>query len=195
MLRTTVLSLWLLLLSPAAGAFDCFEPSPVYLQLGEAYFDSVTDRIEVKGDEKKLDVLTRLQGEWEGSLSELICEGTEQRPEPYYREAEVEAEVRDSNTALFLISLSKEYNGHYFEGDKVFLMNKGSMFALRISDQLAVAHERERRGFGGIRHRSRFVEVYSEIFIHNDDEITVEWLLFSNGVFVYSQRLILERDL
>ena len=133
MLRAPVLSL-LMWLSPAAGAFDCFEPSPVYLQLGEAYFESVADRIEVKGDEQKLDVLADLQGEWEGNLSELICEGTQERPEPYYREAEVEAEVRDSNTALFLISLSKEYNGHYFEGDKVFLMNKGSMFALRISD-------------------------------------------------------------
>jgi len=195
MVRGLVLSLLMLLLSPAAQAFYCFEPSPVYLSLGERYFESENDRIKVQGNEKKLEVLENLEGEWEGQLSEVICEGTEDKPEPYYREAEVEAEVRLSNTALLLMSLSKEYNSHYFEGDKVFLMNKGSMFSLRINDHYATAHERERRGFGGIRHGSRFVEVFSEVFIHSADAITVEWLLFSNGVFVYSQRLTLERDL
>jgi hypothetical protein len=191
MLRGPVCFL-LLILSPVAQAFYCFEPSPVYLEMGQSYFDSDADRIEVRGDEQKLEVLENLQGEWEGSLSELICEGTEKEPKPYYQEAEVEADVRESSTSLFLISLSKEYKSHYFQGDKVFLMNKGSMFSLRIADQHAIAHERERRGF---RHGSQFVEVYSEIFIHNEDEISVEWLLFSNGVFVYSQSLTLERDL
>jgi len=190
MLRGPVLVLFILL-SPAARAFYCFEASPVYLQLGQAYFESNADRIEVRGDEEKLEVLENLQGDWEGYLSELICEGTDKNPEPYYQEAEVEAEVRASNTALFLLALNKEYEGHYFQGDKVFLMNKGSMFSLRINDQFVSAHERERRG---LRYGSQFVEVYSEILIHNKDEISVEWLLFSNGVFVYSQRLTLERD-
>ncbi|KGM07779.1 hypothetical protein LP43_0195 [Methylophaga thiooxydans] len=194
MLRGLLLSLSVLLLSPVAQAFECFEPSPVYLSLGEQYFESDDDRIQVQGNEKKLEVLEKLKGEWAGQLSELICEGSEDQPEPYYREGEVEADIRPSNTALLLMSLSKEYNSHYFEGDKVFLMNKGSMFSLRINDDYAMAHERERRGHGGIRHGSRFVEVFSEVFIHTADTITVEWVLFSNGVFVYSQRLVLERD-
>lgn len=195
MVRGLILLLSMLLLSPVAQAFYCFEPSPVYLSLGEQYFESDNDRIQVQGNEKKLEVLEKLEGEWDGQLSELICEGSEDKPEPYYREGEVEADIRPSNTALLLMSLSKEYNSHYFEGDKVFLMNKGSMFSLRISDDYATAHERERRGFGGIRHGSRFVEVFSEVFIHSTDAITVEWLLFSNGVFVYSQKLVLERGL
>ncbi|WP_438971229.1 hypothetical protein [Methylophaga sp.] len=195
MLRGSFLSFLMMSLSFTVQAFECFEPSPVYLELGERYFTSEADRIVVNGTEEKLDVLENLKGEWEGRLNEFICEGTEDKPESYYRDAEVEAEVRDSNTALFLISMNKEYNGDYFEGEKVFLMNKGSMFSLRINDRYASAHERERRGVHAIRGDSRFVEVFSEITIHNDDAITVEWLLFSNGVFVYSQRLSLERDL
>lgn len=185
-----------ILLSSPAQAFFCFEPSPTYLQLGESYFDDEGERILVRGDERGLEKLHSLQGEWEGRLSELICEGTREQSEAYFREAEVEADVRDSNTALFLISLSKEYDNSYISsGDRVFLMNKGSMYSLRISDKGASARERERRGSAGKRSGSRYVEVFSEIMIHDEDEITVEWWLFSNGYFVYSQRLTLERDL
>lgn len=185
------------LLAPfSVQAFYCFEPSPTYLRLGESYFADEEPRILVQGDEPGLDVLENLQGEWEGQLSELICEGTQDQPETYYQEAEVEADVRESNTALFLISLSKEYDNSYISsGDRVFLMNKGSMYSLRISREEASARERERRGWAGNRGGSRYVEVFSDIVIHNEDEITVDWILFSNGVFVYSQRLTLERDL
>ncbi len=182
-----------LMLSQTVAAFYCFEPSPTYLRMGEDYF-LPDKRIEVKGGEAGLAIVENLKGEWQGRLSELICEGSEAAPEPYYREAEVEAEVLDSNTALFLLSMNKEYNGYSFSGDKVFLMNKGSMYSLRISHEHVSASERERRVFQGNNVGSRFVEVFSDIFIHNEDEITVEWLLFSNGVFVYSQRLILQRD-
>lgn len=185
-----------LLLAPTAQAFYCFEPSPTYLRMGEAYFEEDHDKIVVRGDEPGIKTVKALKGEWEGHLSELICEGTENSPETYYQEAEVEADVRDSNTALFLISLSKEYDNSYLSfGDKIYLMNIASMYSLRISDAHVSASERERRAWHGNRTGSRFVEVFSDIFIHNEDEITVEWQLFSNGVFVYSQRLILERDL
>lgn len=185
-----------MLISSPVQAFYCFEPSPTYLRLGESYFADEGERILVRGDEPGLENLQNLQGEWEGQLSELICEGSQDQPETYYQEAEVEAEVRDSNTALFLISLSKEYDNSYISsGDRVFLMNKGSMYSLRVSDKGASARERERRGWAGNHGGSRYVEVFSDIVIYNEDEISVEWLLFSNGVFVYSQRLTLERDL
>lgn len=191
---------WLCLLAVLASspvqAFYCFEPSPTYLRLGEAYFADSGNKIAVRGDEPGLEKIKALQGEWEGYLSELICKGTQEAPEPYYQEAEVEADVWDSNAALFLISLSKVYDNSYIStGNKVFLMNKGSMHSLRISDNFVSASERERRGLHGKRIGSRYVEVFSDIVIHNEDEITVEWQLFSNGYFVYSQRLTLQRDL
>lgn len=189
--------LFLILLMPfSVQAFYCFEPSPAYLRLGESYFDDREQKIAVGGDEPGLKVLENLQGEWDGQLTELICEGSRDQPEPIQRYAEVEAELRDSNTALLLISMNKEYDSSYIsDGDRVFLMNKGSMTSLKISEQGASAEERERRSWAGNRGGSRYVEVFSDVVIHNEDEITVEWLLFSNGVFVYSQRLDLERDL
>lgn len=184
------------LLSPAVQAFNCFEPSPAYLRLGDAYFDDNEQKIDVSGDESALAIVRNLQGEWEGSLSELICEGTEAEPSLKYQEAEVEADVKASNTALFLIAMSKHYK-HYatIDSETVFLMNKNSMLSLRIDDSAISATERERRGGHGYRGGSRYVEVHSEIQIHSDDAMSVEWQLFSNGVFVYSQRLLLERDL
>lgn len=191
---------WLLLMfvlgsSPEAYAFYCFEPSPTFLRMGDAYFDDTSERITVTGEESGIEVLRNLRGEWEGHLSELSCEGTDEAPDAYYDEAEVEAEVRESNTALFLLSLSKEYEHSYLiDGDKIFLMNLGSMYALRISPEHVSASERERRAWYGYRPGSRYVEVFSDITIHNPDEITVEWQTFSNGYFVYSQRLELHRD-
>lgn len=188
---------FLTLLTPlSAQAFYCHEPSPAYLRLGESYFDDRKQKIAVRGDEPGLKVLENLQGEWEGDLTELNCEDTRDQPEPIQRYAEVEAEIRDTNTALLLISMSKEYDSSYIsDGDRVFLMNKGSMTSLRISEQGASAEERERRSWGGNRGGSRYVEVFSDVVIHNDDEISIEWQLFSNGYFVYRQRLELERDL
>lgn len=193
-MKSSLFVVVLFMLSPAAQAFYCFEPSPSYLRLGEAYFDDREQKIEVRGDEKGLAVLKQLKGEWEGSLSEIICEGTQDEPEPYFQEAEVEAEVRESNTALFLISLSKTYDNSYISsGDRVFLMNIESMHSLRITPDFVEATERERRAWLNWRGGSRYVEVYSQIQIHDEDTITVDWQLFSNGVFVYSQRLLLER--
>ncbi len=184
-----------LVLSPAVQAYYCFEPSPTYLQMGEAYFTDTARRIVVEGDEPALDILENLQGEWEGYLSEIICEGDKEAPEPIYREAEVEADVKDSNTALFLISMSKTYRDSFVESESVFLMNRASMYSLRINDSFVSASERERRSLQGRQIGTRYVEVFSEIEIENDDQITVDWQLFSNGVFVYSQRLTLDRDL
>lgn len=186
----------LCMLSPTVQAFNCFEPSPSYLRLGEAYFEDSEQKIVINGDEPALEIVRDLQGEWEGSLSELICEGTEQEPLLRYQEAEVEADVKESNTALFLIAMSKRYKSYAtIDSETVFLMNMGSMLSLRMSDDFISATERERRGWHGHHGGSRYVEVHSEILIHNDDAITVDWQLFSNGVFVYSQRLLLERDL
>ncbi len=191
------LLLLLTVLTPlSAQAFYCHEPSPTYLRLGQSYFDDREPKIAVRGDEPGLRVLDDLKGEWEGYLTELSCEGTRDQPEPIQRYAEVEAEIRDSNTALLLISMSKEYDSSYIsDGDRVFLMNKGSMTSLRISKQGASAEEQERRNSGGYRGGSRYVEVFSDVVIHNEDEISIEWQLFSNGYFVYRQRLELERDL
>ncbi|GAB4299589.1 MAG: hypothetical protein Kow0083_11790 [Methylophaga sp.] len=197
MKRVWLLSLMMILLPQTAQAFSCFEPSPTYLKMGESYFDDsdASNKIRVTGQEQGLEILRSLQGEWDGVSSELFCEGNEDKPEPIYREATVEAEVRDANTALFLLSLSKRYK-HYaiIESDTVFLMNRGSMYSLRVSDSLIRASERERRAWRGSRSGSRYVEVFSEIRIHNNKAITVEWQLFSNGHFVYSQRLALERS-
>jgi hypothetical protein len=177
-------------------AFECFEPSPAYARLGDSYFDNSQGRINVSGDEAGLQVLKSLQGDWDGTLSELICEGDEAALEVLYREAEVEAEILPSNTALLLLSLSKEYlDSHLIEGDKVFLLNKGSMYSLRISDEYISAVERERRNWGPRRRGSHYVEVMSDLTLHSDDAITVEWSMFSNGVFVFSQRLRLKRGL
>jgi hypothetical protein len=184
-----------LFLSTSVQAFYCFEPSPSYLQMGDAYFTDTANRIVVQGDEPGLEVVENLQGEWDGYLSEIICEGDREAPEPVYREAEVEAEVKDSNTALFLISMSKTYRDSFVESESVFLMNKGSMYSLRINDRAISASERERRTLQGRQTGTRYVEVFSQIGIENEDQITVDWQLFSNGVFVYSQRLTLERDL
>lgn len=192
---------WLLIIialasSPDAYAFYCFEPSPTFLRLGDVYFDDTSERIDVTGQEPGLSVVKKLRGEWEGRLSEVRCEGSDENPEAYYEEAEVEAEVRESNTALFLLSLSKEYEHSFIiDGDKIFLMNLGSLYALRVSDQHVSASERERRAGYGNQGGSRYVEIFSDISIHSPDAITVEWQMFSNGYFVYSQRLELERDL
>jgi hypothetical protein len=166
------------------------------LRLGEAYFEDDEPKIVVSGDEPALEIVRDLQGEWEGELSELICEGTEADPLLKYREAEVEADVKESNTALFLIAMSKSYKDYAaIDNESVFLMNMNSMHSLRIEPNAISATERERRSWNRFRGGSRFVEVHTEIVIHNDDAISVDWQLFSNGVFVYSQRLQLERDL
>jgi len=163
--------------------------------MGESYFTDTSSRIVVQGDEPALDIMENLQGEWEGFLSEIICEGDKEAPEPIYREAEVEADVKDSNTALFLISMSKTYRDSFVESESVYLMNKASMYSLRINDSFISASERERRNLQGKQTGNRYVEVFSQIEIENDDQIVVDWQLFSNGVFVYSQRLTLDRDL
>lgn len=185
----------LVLLPHVVQAYSCFEPSPTYLQMGEAYFDDsdASNKISVTGQEPALESLRVLQGEWDGVSLELFCEGDEDQPEPEFREATVEAEVREANTALFMLIMSKTYD-HYpvIESDKVFLMNRGSMYSLRVSERVIRATERERRGN---RTGSRYVEVFSEIKVHSKDEITVTWQLFSNGYFVYSQQLALERGL
>jgi hypothetical protein len=195
-MKLPLVFLTLAMLSPSVQAFNCFEPSPAYLRLGETYFEDSEQKIVVNGDESGLEIVRDLKGEWEGELSELICEGTETAPLLKYREAEVEADVKASNTALFLIAMSKRYKDYAaIDNETVFLMNMNSMHSLRIEPNAISATERERRSWHGYRGGSRFVEVHTDIVIHNDDAISVDWLLFSNGVFVYSQRLQLERDL
>lgn len=195
-MKLTLVLLSLAMLSPTVQAFNCFEPSPAYLRLGETYFDDNEQKVEINGDEPALEIVRALQGEWQGELSELICEGTEADPLLKYREADVEADVKESNTALFLIAMSKRYKDYAaIDNESVFLMSMNSMHSLRIDSSAISATERERHSGHGYRGGSRYVEVHSEILIHDDDTISVDWQLFSNGVFVYSQRLQLERDL
>jgi len=180
--------------SPALLAYECGEASPNYLELGDAYFQS-DNRFSVSGDEPALAFMKTLKGDWQGDFSEINCDAVDYPDQTEYRQGEVEVDVRSSNTALFLADLNKDYDdGYLSRGDEVFLMDKDSLHLLRVNDKRISAQERERRVAGWNGSGSRFVEVFSEIQRYNEDEIQVDWFLFSNGYFVFSQRLTLERD-
>lgn len=183
-----------LVASPTLWAYECGEASPNYLELGEAYYQS-DNRFSVSGDEPALAFMKTLQGDWQGDFSEVNCDAIAYPDQTAYRQGEVDVEVRSSNTALFLADLNKDYDdGYLSRGDEVFLMDKDSLFLLRVNDKRISAQERERRVAGWNGSGSRFVEVFSEIQLHNADEMQVNWFLFSNGYFVFSQHLTLERD-
>ena len=186
-----ILSLGLLAGSmPMAQAQTCFEPSPNVAALGEAYYD-VSGALPVSKSDPNLAFLSDLADDWHGELVERECTGSDTNPTEEWRRAEVEATIKPNDSALFVIDLAKTYRHRIISGETVFLLDNSSVFDINSRPAGVQATERLRRGV--LNRGTQLVEIMSDIQLLNPNQLHVDWHLYSNGVFVYSQSLRLRR--
>lgn len=203
-----------LLMSSSASAYSCYEPSAAFEELGEEGYYEATP-IEVADNEPALAFLKDLNGDWKGTLKESDCFGSDTNPRVKQKSAEVEVEVLENSSAFFSARLKKDYGNGTSANEKLDLLVHGSLYGLSVQGTSLEANERQRRFFISPElalilndpkksaaekqkardklQKGRFVEIVTEI-TQFDDILNIEWSMFSNGVYVYTQTLNLERD-
>lgn len=191
MLNNTIVLLSLWLLMPMAQAQQCFEPSPNFMALGDAYFN-INDAEELNGENPAVQFLQTLEDEWRGSVDEIECYGSDENPRLEERKADVTADISQSSSALLVADLTKTYRHGTVSGDKVFLLDKTSVFNMQALKNEVRATERLRRVWANSG--SQLIEIFSTIRLVTDDQLFIDWQMYSNGVFVFSQTMDLQRD-
>jgi hypothetical protein len=209
-----VITSLLFFMSSSVSAYSCYEPSAAFEALGEeGYYEA--EPIEVDENEPSLAFLKALKGDWKGTLKEKDCFGSDANPRVKQKTADVEVEILENNSAFFSAKLKKDYDNGTSANEKLDLLVHGAMYGLSVQQTTLEANERQRRFFipaalaailndpsksaaqkQQARNKlqtGRFVEIVTEI-TQIDDILNIEWSMFSNGVYVYTQTLSLERD-
>jgi hypothetical protein len=206
-------SAWLLI-SQSAIAYECYALSDAFQALGpDDYYDA--EPISVPDDAPALAFLTDLEGKWTGTLQESDCVGPDSRPVIKTKSAEVDAEIVENSSAFLTVKMKKEYGRGSSANDTLTLLIHDTLYALSVVGTSLEANERQRRFYlppellvilnddsisdsakqtaRNKLQRGRFVEIESHIE-QQGDRLDIEWHLFTNGVYVYSQTLNLQRN-
>lgn len=180
-------------------ALTCYEKSPNYIALGDAYFDVEDNLILTSQDEKAAkSLLKTLKGKWRGHIVETECTGPDRSPEEKTKQIDVKAKWFTSSTSLLALNLNKKYlEGEdvkigYTKGGKLELLNKDTIFDFTISGNQINATEKQRRNFDD-RSNSRLVEIFSSIIV-GENSVMIELTHYSNGVYVLKQLINLEKN-
>lgn len=179
--------------SPVVAAYDCYQESPTAQSLGDKYRD-IDKSLRVDKNEKELQFLNKLKGKWSGTGEEIHCEGPERHPERLQKKMQVKAEVRESSNVLFRAQLEKKFPAEgVTRSDRIDLINIKNLYTLSVNGRHINANQRE-HATNGPDAGVRYMEYMISIDAPTDDELHVEWSLFTNGVYVFTQKLNLTRD-
>lgn len=128
-----------------AQAFECFEQSPNFH--GEEYFE-LDDNLEIDiAAFKDSALIQSLAGDWNGSLEETNCFGTDSNPRRTVSTAEVKAEFFENSQDLISFRMEKSYNeSKTIQTDRIGLIHAGTLFAFSASDDVIMSTEKQRRG-------------------------------------------------
>jgi hypothetical protein len=179
--------------SPVAAAYECYQASPTSESLEDEYRNN-DKSLRVDKNAEELQFLKQLKGKWKGTGEEISCKGSDANPEKLHKNMNVEADVEESSIVLFKARLEKEFPAERISrSDTLGLINTESLYALSVNGRHIEANQREYASNGpdaGVRYQEYMISIGAP----SDDEIHVEWSLFTNGVYVFTQKLNLTRD-
>lgn len=179
--------------SPVVAAYECYQTSPTADSLGDEYRNN-DKSLRIDKNEKQLQFLKKLKGKWSGSGEEISCKGSESHPEKLHKKMQVKADVEESSIVLFKARLEKEFPAEGISrSDTLGLINTESLYALSVNGRHIEVNQREFASNGpdaGVR----YLEYMISIDAPTDEQLHVEWSLFINSVYVFTQKLDLTRD-
>ncbi|WP_417510339.1 hypothetical protein [Methylophaga sp.] len=195
-MRKSYVLMWVLgwcLHSPVAAAYDCYQPSPTVESLEEEYRNNDKSLV-IDKNEEALQFLKQLKGQWTGTGEEISCKGSDNNPQKLHKQMQVEADVEESSIVLFKARLEKVLPAERVSRSETLgLINIESLYGLSANGRHIEANQREFAS-NGPNAGVRYLEYMITIDAPNDDELYVEWSLFTNGVYVFTQKLNLTRN-
>jgi len=182
----------LMTISLPVAAFECYQASPTAEALEDEYQNN-DNSFSISGDEKELQFLKDLKGKWQGTGEEISCKGTESHPEKISKTMNVEADVIENGIVLFRAKLEKSFPTEGISrSDDIGLINTDSLYSLSVNGRNVEANQREFAS-NGANAGVRYLEYMIRIQAPSDNNINIEWDMFTNGVYVFTQKLNLTR--
>jgi hypothetical protein len=179
--------------SPVVAAYECYQESPAAESLGDEY-RNIDKSLRIDKNEKELLFLKNLKGKWSGSGEEIFCKGSQSDSKKLQKKMQVKAEVEESGKVLFRAQLEKKFPDEgVTRSDRLDLINIKSLYALSVNGRRIEANQRE-HATNGPDAGVRYLEYMISIDAPTEDELHVEWSLFTNGVYSFTQKLDLTRD-
>ena len=137
------------------GAATCNTPSPYYQEAGDAYFDLETDFKFEPAEEKRLkEMYQYLAGDWQGTLIESQCKGSDKNPRRVSRTAEVKVTAKEGIFNNMVIRTEKHYpKERITKSDHYDLFDERHIFDFRFNEQEIETTQKYRRriiGVGGV---------------------------------------------
>ena len=156
--------------------------------MGEGYFEGKT--VELSNSQKKhLEMFLRdLVGEWELSVKEITCKGSDKNPNVVRREADGNAKITESNLGPLRIELNKYYRAdRVSQNELILLLNLEAISRFEISDtKLSVSEWLWR-----YTPDRRLLETIYTIEKSNKG-VSIELFYFEQGYYISSQLISLK---
>lgn len=166
---------------PNANAFTCFEKSPSYFLQGDKYFETYNEgSLSPKEKEEFSKIYSKIKGKWVGNSSEIICKGTEKKPNPVHRTFIVEkAEFRTGGRNTLKASIQKKNTERSGSGSGSYsLFTEDGLVSIQIDKNNIYTSEKFRRANAG--GGSRLIEIITALEVQNDS-FTLQINYYSNG--------------
>ena len=171
-------------LSGNAQTLNCYEKSPNYANLGDDYFNLEDPRTLSDKDREMLDALySKIEGNWEGEITEIECKGPDRNPRMEYNNYELNADITPSTNGGLTIKATKyETIKKIKKGLTINLLDNTHTFEFKFAadNHLIFSERYRRRNANG---SSRLNEYINDIYI-TDNTLVLKTLVFVNGVYV-----------
>lgn len=195
-MKKSLVLMWALgwcLHSPLAAAYDCYQPSPTAEFLEDEYRNNEKSLLIDKNAEE-LQFLKQLKGQWSGTGEEISCKGSDSNPQKLHKQMQVEADIEESSIVLLKARLEKSFPAERVSrSETIGLINIESLYGLSANGRHIEANQREFAS-NGLNAGVRYLEYVITIDAPSDEQLNVEWSLFTNGVYVFTQKLNLTRN-
>lgn len=105
-MKNTLLALTLSGISALSYAETCYQQSPDLISSGDAYYDIDTAaKVDGEARQKLFSIYKKLEGNWSGKVTEMICKGPDRNVQIEYRNYEIDTDIKaGANNSLHLQS-------------------------------------------------------------------------------------------
>lgn len=175
-----------------AADHTCYQLSPNAVELGEAYY--ALDR-EIKLTDEAETALTQalktLSGNWQGTLIETSCTGSDEAPKKEVIKLKTTANLSINSKDELRIEAQKHgYANDIERGETIILFNREGIYNFRSGDNAIISAEKIRLA---ANKASRLLETISHLSF-NDDTLALTIDIYSNGVYVQTLEFLLDKQ-
>lgn len=191
-IQKLVLIAVLFVYSHTAAAVSCFEKSPDYARLGDAYFEYVPVKLSNVHRKNLEALLLGLSGRWDATVEEMLCKGSDKNPNVIYKTASAKATLSKPTAISLKVDLSKYYrDDRVTKHERIALLDSAAISRIDVtSNRLSAAEKRRQILYG----RTARLSEISYTMHKSASKLSINLMHYENGYLILSQTLRLDKQ-